>query len=617
MSIKKIQPVSTETENAMLRKSVAGLPDRPSDAGMKAADIKKAFYKSLIDDENSLLSELKRVISEANEILSVIDTYSNTHVEDTDNPHKVTKSQIGLSQVDNTSDANKPISVLQQYELNKKVSKTEIQDNVTSSDADKPLSAYRGKLLDERITSVYETLIAAINNSYQESKEYSDNLIAGIIDGAPEALNTLKEIATWIANDESGTAAFATRLTDIENNKVDKVNGKQLSTNDYTNEDKAKLESLSEESQKNIQSDWNESDASSDAYIKNKPTIPTTLAELNEDNTHRIVSDSEKNTWNNKQNALSFDDNPTENSDNPVKSSGIKKALDAKVDKVDGKQLSTNDYTNEDKLKVSTLGTSSSRNVGLGAGEIPMLDSNGKLDENVVPAVAITDTFEAESETEMLALSAQRGDICIRSDVNRTFVLKAEPATNIGNWKILRTPTDAVSSVNGKTGVVNLSSQDLTDGGDIVRAVEGKGLSSNDYTTTEKNKLSGIESGAQKNTQTDWNSTDSNSDSYLKNKPTIPSSLSQLSQDATHRVVTDTEKATWNNKSNFDGDYKKLNNKPVINTNNTATLGTEESEELSGDNPINLHKVSKTGRYDDLIGQPKYSLDGTTLTITL
>lgn len=613
----RIKQVSTETENAMLRKSAFGLPNRPSELGMKAEDIKKAFYKSLIDSENSLLSELKRVISEANEILSTIDSLSNGHIEDTNNPHKVTKSQIGLSQVDNTSDANKPISVLQQYELNKKVSKTEIQDNVTSSDADKPLSAYRGKLLDERITAVYDALVVAIQNSYQDSKQYSDNLIAGVIDGAPESLNTLKEIATWIANDESGAAAFATRLTDLENNKVDKVDGKQLSTNDYSNEDKAKLKSLAEESQKNVQTDWDEADTSSDAYLKNKPTIPTTLAELTEDSTHRIVSDSEKTTWNSKQNALSFDDNPTENSDNPVKSSGIKKDLESKVDKVDGKQLSTNDYTDEDKLKVSVLGTSSSRNVGLGAGEIPMLDSNGKLDENVVPAVAITDTFEAESETEMLALSAQRGDICIRSDVNKTFVLKVEPATNIENWKILRTPTNAVSSVNGKTGVVNLSSQDLTDGGDIVRAVEGKGLSSNDYTTTEKTKLSEIENGANKNVQPDWNSSDANSDAYIKNKPTIPSSLSQLSQDATHRVVSDTEKLTWNNKSDFDGNFQNLSNIPVVNTNNTKTLGTEEAEELSADSPLNLHKVSKTGRYDDLIGSPQYSLDGTTLTITL
>ena len=613
----KINSISQATKDTILRKTAYALPDRPSASGMKPKDIKRAFYMGLTDEEDSIIAEMERIIRECNEIIGSIVSKSFTHIDDKDNPHNVTKAQIGLGKVDNTSDANKPVSVMQQYELNKKVNKTDIQDNVVSSDADKPLSAYRGKLLDERITSVYETLLAAINNVFKDSKDYADNLVAGVVDGSPEAYDTLKEIATWIANDESGAAAYTARITALENNKVDKESGKALSSNDFTDNLKVKLEGLSEDAQKNVQSDWNESNSGSDAYIKNKPSIPKNLSEMVEDSSHRVVSDSEKTTWNNKQNKLSFDDNPTANSSNPVKSGGVKVALDSKVDKVDGKQLSSNDYTDEDKMKIANLGTSSTRNVGLSAGDIPLLNSNGKLDENVVPAVAITDTFEASSESEMLALTAQKGDICIRSDVSKTYILKTEPASSIGNWKVLKTPTDSVSSVNGKTGSVSLSSQDLTDAEDLVRVVEGKGLSSNDYTTAEKSKLAGIESGAKKNVQSDWNSTDTNSDAYIKNKPTIPSALSQMSQDSTHRVVTDNEKQQWSNKSNFDGNYKNLTNKPVINTNNSDTLGTEEAEELTRDNPVNLHKISKTGRYDDLIGQPVFNLDGTTLTITL
>lgn len=52
----------------------------------------------------------------------------------------------------------------------------------------------------------------------------------------------------------------------------------------------------------------------------------------------------------------------------------------------------------------------------------------------------------------------------------------------------------------------------------FVAKEEGKGLSTNDYTTTEKNKLSGIEEGAQKNVQSDWN--ESTGDAAIKNKPT-------------------------------------------------------------------------------------------------
>lgn len=44
----------------------------------------------------------------------------------------------------------------------------------------------------------------------------------------------------------------------------------------------------------------------------------------------------------------------------------------------------------------------------------------------------------------------------------------------------------------------------------------------------------------------------------------IPSELSELSEDTTHRVVTDVEKETWNNKSDFSGSYNDLTDKPNI-----------------------------------------------------
>ncbi len=53
-----------------------------------------------------------------------------------------------------------------------------------------------------------------------------------------------------------------------------------------------------------------------------------------------------------------------------------------------------------------------------------------------------------------------------------------------------------------------------------VDKVEGKDLSTNDYTTTEKNKLAGIASGAEVNVQSDWNVTNIISDAFIKNKPT-------------------------------------------------------------------------------------------------
>ena len=136
------------------------------------------------------------------------------------------------------------------------------------------------------------------------------------------------------------------------------------------------------------------------------------------------------------------------------------------VNSINGKtgdiQFGSTDLTDSDTLlRISDIGTS--------AGKIPVLSSNGKLDENLLPAVALTDIYEADSEETMLALDAQRGDVCIRTDVNKTFVLRGTPASALSNWIELRTPTGTVLSVNGKTGAVELSSTDLTDGDSLAK----------------------------------------------------------------------------------------------------------------------------------------------------
>jgi len=63
--------------------------------------------------------------------------------------------------------------------------------------------------------------------------------------------------------------------------------------------------------------------------------VPTALADLSDDSTHRLVTDAEKNAWNGKQNALTFDDVPMDGSNNPVKSNGIYDALAAKANSSD------------------------------------------------------------------------------------------------------------------------------------------------------------------------------------------------------------------------------------------------------------------------------------------
>jgi hypothetical protein len=91
------------------------------------------------------------------------------------------------------------------------------------------------------------------------------------------------------------------------------------------------------------------------------------------------------------------------------------------------------------------------------ANGIAELDGSGLVPTHHLPALAITTTQVVNSQSAMLALTAQVGDVAVRTDVNKSFILTATPATTLGNWQELLSPTDAVLSVDGSTGAVSLS----------------------------------------------------------------------------------------------------------------------------------------------------------------
>lgn len=92
------------------------------------------------------------------------------------------------------------------------------------------------------------------------------------------------------------------------------------------------------------------------------------------------------------------------------------------------------------------------------------------------------------------------------------------------------------SIADGNTGFVT-GGDAYTELNKKVDAVEGKVLSSNDFTDTLKNKLDGIAANAEVNVQSDWNQTNTDADDYIKNKP------ANLVQDASY-VHTDNNYTT-------------------------------------------------------------------------
>ena len=96
--------------------------------------------------------------------IAVSQTDFNLHVNDLNNPHQVTKTQLGLSNVDNTSDADKPISTAVQLKLQ------EINQSLTA------LETTLGTVTDY-LTPTEENLILISRNDSLEWSTISSNLI--------------------------------------------------------------------------------------------------------------------------------------------------------------------------------------------------------------------------------------------------------------------------------------------------------------------------------------------------------------------------------------------------------------------------------------------------------
>lgn len=87
-------------------------------------------------------------------------------------------------------------------------------------------------------------------------------------------------------------------------------------------------------------------------------------------------------------------------------------------------------------------------------------DLTGTIPTSALPPLAINEVFTVATQAAMTSLTAERGDMAIRTDTGNTFVLAAEPASTLANWKEITT-ANAVLSVAGRTGVVTLSKTDV------------------------------------------------------------------------------------------------------------------------------------------------------------
>lgn len=88
-------------------------------------------------------------------------------------------------------------------------------------------------------------------------------------------------------------------------------------------------------------------------------------------------------------------------------------------------------------------------------------DLTGVLPSSALPPLAINETFTAATQAAMLALTAQRGDVAIRSDQdNKMFILTSDSPSTLADWVLMRGAAD-VSSVAGRVGAITLTKTDV------------------------------------------------------------------------------------------------------------------------------------------------------------
>lgn len=87
-------------------------------AAREAADTE--IKNSITQSEQGSTAALNAEIQRAKQAEATITSNLSKHTSNYENPHKVTKAQVGLDNVDNTSDINKPISTATQNALNLK-----------------------------------------------------------------------------------------------------------------------------------------------------------------------------------------------------------------------------------------------------------------------------------------------------------------------------------------------------------------------------------------------------------------------------------------------------------------------------------------------------------------
>lgn len=332
-------------------------------------------------------------------------------------------------------------------------------------------------------------------------------------------------------------------------------------------------------------------------------------------------------------------------STNAVQNKVIKAALDAKVSTVSGKGLSTNDYSNAEKTKLAGIAenannyshpTHTAKSSGLykvtidslghvtGAGAVTKADITnlGVPSQDTTYSTVTTSSaglapiLPTTNATEKFLRGDGTWQKMDRFDTIYTNTIAPKDGTEVYLSGDLRFDCGECGQESTLTEIHELASE----AAGVVSRLASVATSGNYNDLTNKPTIPTVNNATltiQKNGTTVKTFTANSATNVTANitvpttasdvgaVPTsrkvngkalstditidIPDALADLSGDATHRTVTDTEKATWNAKSNFSGSYNDLTNKPTI-PSKTSQL-TNDSNFIATDDQATLNSL--------------------------
>lgn len=282
-------PKSNERYNV----GVANKNNMVIDSELHKLDLKNESQDNLLATKEALNNEIVRASEKENEIIQDLDSeiaraegiensLSNEISNEIDRAiiaenaiqENLSEHIANFNNVDNTSDMDKPVSTAQQNAIDSAVS-THNTSSVSHDDIRTLISGLTTRLnaladSDDTTLDQLSEIVAYIKNN----KDLIDGITTNKINISDIVDNLDSTDPNKVLSSKQGNVIknLITDLTALVGNKVDKVSGKGLSTNDYTTIEKNKLGGIASGAEVNVQSDWNITDSNSDAFIKNKPT---------------------------------------------------------------------------------------------------------------------------------------------------------------------------------------------------------------------------------------------------------------------------------------------------------------------------------------------------------